>query len=1563
METPNQIGALLGSATAPTSEDLANLKAIGGFVARKFQQLQQHAGYRFVGGSPSRWSEAMAGRHGVIDGARWTDGIALSGILSLGHTDKHLQNMMRGISTGYQWFDTATMSNVDLYEDDTPEQTEDGFVAPSRSRSLFGHVPQVAAARARRQQRALSRQLESGKQHYAWGEGSVDREVVQALSEGGLFLADQLQPLAPGQGEGALTERLPRDGASSSGAYRVPTPGGADSESGPRVHFGRQSVAPMSLDGLRVDGRTPALAAALRVASESFGPVAPTRGAGRQMNQVVSSTAQDAVSVARTQTDFGPGSLGREVVGFTTARQPRVQGTDARIGSVQSASFMGVGPVANAMTSRGTNSGRRPVYAFYDAADGVYLGLESEGAEAGDVASSSWTQAYRESNAQIRKPAGLIARPAAAQPLAEVSLDSLVAPASQTLRAYQTRAGETASAMRLATQISHTPDGRPMSAVQRTTMGDARRQLAMLSPDRSLPGGRATSTQSDTWAGLSGQSEAWARAADAADVSRPVFPVSDQQGTSLVDVAEPATAASDFVGGADLRFVSDELALNERWVSAADLGPALPLGASFSRHEAFVGERLLAQDRGALDARAQGFVPLLAGKSQRSRASELSYAVDGKVWVSLADEVGSAEASERLGLSLVPRRAAAMVPAEQALQAAFEAQNAGQVFQRAPLAGTVSDSEAGVTAAPGTLIASAGPAREFLSRLQQGLIGPSRATSPEDVASAEQQTTTSLGDVLERRASGLGMAATAAPLSSLEEGGILSQSAVPTVASKIRRAISGGAYAYMGEERTFVRPTVPESEFGEAPQSLTGEVQRQEAMKHARRALTRAVSTGRESRAVTALLHQLQKQMAQADAQSSVEPELSRLIRMNHAETLTSRAADAAWRLPSSLIQDIASQPREVRQEIDQVLAQAGWSSDERLLISRLDGPRTADGDAASSETVGSSVVGMTHTDAHVERMGRALARVATGAEALGASTSSEAVGTSAAGDIVRAQASAWLPLAGSDNGASYFGALGQSRQYRGREWNALYDAVGSLVTLAEAGLWDDAGVSSAEDVQQRQAALGRIERLLETTKQSAPLPSRAEAIAGRMSAQEVTTGRGAETAQPGTVTATDMLSSTALLGLESRVRAALALAVEGPAGASRMAGVSAGQGATRRGSGWRRFDALEDRAFVAAQAPEGHERTGPQGWSQHEVDLGASGFGLGSVLAPEAMLKGMRSPELSQALGRLGQRRGMVGQDFVRVLTALERAGVDLAAARSSTTESMQYELGSAGVGQSIGRTSEAVMPGYERFSRLGFEHPSFGTDPTVEGGASGGLRGRAPSRAGMLSAMLRGGERAEVAGILEKAGGRDFALAWLERVDGTRSGLDLELVETQEAFRKTFGKADSFRMAQDSPISDVSYVNTAASEGPDRSGLRRLSSHRVEGDAGARRSARSATSAMKRTDWRYVQTGSAQGTTHADLGRLASAIVGHSESATRAPMPLVAPAAKAVAQTALRDAKTRSAANETESAATGSDANTQVAGPTKLSDEAIEKLALEMANRVSRLMGLADERRGRWS
>lgn len=514
-------------------------------------------------------------------------------------------------------------------------------------------------------------------------------------------------------------------------------------------------------------------------------------------------------------------------------------------------------------------------------------------------------------------------------------------------------------------------------------------------------------------------------------------------------------------------------------------------------------------------------------------------------------------------------------------------------------------------------------------------------------------------------------------------------------------------------------------------------------------------------------------------------------------------------------------------------------------------------------------------------------------------------------------------------------------------------------------------------------------------------------------------------------------------VGLEARLAEALALAAGGPAGARRMmrqgalvkggrvaqgqveVSAAAGRGPGARSpevsrvarggmagalvgaqgaAGRRSSDGATEAARVRETVMSGSapERTlvRPVSEAMHDAAIreetrrGLS-VKLGSVMAPEAMLSGLRSPELSEAIRAVATRQASYGFDVVPVLTTLADSGVDLEAARSSIAS-----VGSGARGLVPGRRGGAfeataspagvqgeagtVTMAAERFGG-GFAEAFGGAEGRgvdsvlaanapeqslvrmlAEAGDADMMAGAAPlgrqRKAGLLSAILRGTERAEMTALLEQAGGREFAFAWLNRVDGSRSGLDIGLQATRQEFGQAFGRRDSV-MAGESPIAGASLVDTS-SRGEDKSGLRSVAASMVHTATGAARPQHGASQAIRRTDWSFVDTGSRTSTPHADLTKLASAIIGSADAAQRAPMPLVAPAAKAIAQTALRDPTTKSAVKNAPQGAPAAPAGDR-RGPVdaKMSEKAIEMLAIEMAGRVARLMGLMNERRGVWS
>jgi len=123
-----------------------------------------------------------------------------------------------------------------------------------------------------------------------------------------------------------------------------------------------------------------------------------------------------------------------------------------------------------------------------------------------------------------------------------------------------------------------------------------------------------------------------------------------------------------------------------------------------------------------------------------------------------------------------------------------------------------------------------------------------------------------------------------------------------------------------------------------------------------------------------------------------------------------------------------------------------------------------------------------------------------------------------------------------------------------------------------------------------------------------------------------------------------------------------------------------------------------------------------------------------------------------------------------------------------------------------------------------------------------------------------------------------------------------------------------------------------------------------------------------MRSVDWRYVETGStATPAASVDYGQLAAAAV-RELGPSRVSLPYVAPAVKAVAQSALLEPRNAPAEGSgsapPQSGGTGGNKGAEGGGgqPT-LSKAAMKKLAIEMADRVARLLQREKERRGKWA
>lgn len=700
--------------------------------------------------------------------------------------------------------------------------------------------------------------------------------------------------------------------------------------------------------------------------------------------------------------------------------------------------------------------------------------------------------------------------------------------------------------------------------------------------------------------------------------------------------------------------------------------------------------------------------------------------------------------------------------------------------------------------------------------------------------------------------------------------------------------------------------------------------------------------------------------------------------------------------------------------------------------------PRGLTADVAAAPAL--SAVRPLSERANAAVLGRNLARIVAGAESLGAPVSSATVGGGLLAAAASAQASGFMPMLSGARSDDYFGTSAPDRKSAGRGYTAgLQDAIGELVSIAqELALTADTPVEAAarqETFRRLVDSKGTIERVAGRDTSSRILAAassdtelarvlgavsaseRAQAVALARQVAPATLARLEQSlsapalAQLGLVDEVEGrlgrpvgVDATRLTGASDVARPSLAallgsadqtlVAQEQLDGGSPVIGAATSEAraasrVSRLGLGGRVGETLR----VAAQGPAGARRLlrsiGPRFAAAGEAKMiGRAGRGAGGVaptdlasaIAPEAMLSGLRSPELNQAIASLASASAMRGE-APGVFATLADSAVDLGAGVSPTERGApRTRLTARGEAREAARREAVLGRVVSDTSRGGVGGINFfKSDPVHvlmqlvarDGGESVGRALAGPEggfarrgRAGLLSAMMRGADRREVASLFQQAGASDFAFAWLARVDGTKSGIDLGLGDTRADMGRAFGSRQvTSRVAGESPISGAGLVGPAPAR-EDRSGLRSLVAHAPTTRTGAARAQHGASAAVRRTDWRFVETGSRTPTPHADLGKLAAAIVSSSQAASRAPLPLIAPAAKAVAQTALRSANTeaRPASSEKRSSmASGGGSQGQPSKQT-LSEEAMEQLAIEMASRVAQIMGRNKERIGVW-
>ncbi|MGM0576312.1 MAG: hypothetical protein ACQEXJ_11330 [Myxococcota bacterium] len=1258
----------------------------------------------------------------------------------------------------------------------------------------------------------------------------------------------------------------------------------------PQAARARRSA--VDLDGLLVDSRTPALAGAIGWADAAFG-----RESGRGTGLAVNAPAIDRM-------------------------------------------------VQRATPPAAREGGRSPVYAFFDSVEGDFVSLVDDGgaAESGVAAAVARVS-------EARRGAGRAATAAGAAPSRRVpstSLSSLVSTegATPTVRAWSGGVFRTASeravvqasgepgsgpagtpdaaraegpsaAPWLAAQVAYDAQGRPHPRASRGALSAPRVQMTRLTTDVA-PSHRAP------------------RGGPGVETSGLVLARATQPGGA------PAASTTGAAG----------------WRLAADLGPDMPLGATLSRHEVTAGR--IASRRGPATG-AEAFRPVVAeATGPRPGFAGGQEALDGVAWVALATDESAPEATG-VSLAAVPSgRRATMLPASTALSLATPSERAAgarRMVQRSEMGagpGTTSLGMAGAEpAAGGRAMASAADAFATSAEAAPGRAAPSLTGGVwrPGVASPSVGYRAMAADAVDARQL-LVPAAEAADLADpagMDAGAGVQRRAVAPGLGRTARPTSGGVAP------AAVRASRP---------GLAGDVRARWSgdARAARRALRRPVMTAREVLQTAPLLGPAGP-IAEADrhaVSTGSEPRLSRsVVQRTSGAAGVGRGGAAtldAGDLPGSLAR--LSGPESGR--VTRVLRTAGWTEPELAMLqlapaeglagvepgAAVAGPAAARR-AAEATTPGARAA----TGSSPVQMVRNLARVVTGTEAF---TGTGAVEGSAGGES----------LLGSTATDRYFRGMAPERSRAVRQ-PGLLDAVGELVALAQSS----AGAETVVEASARRGLLQRLERARRGLSTGGATPRAAGApglpgVTGRAgladTAGETIRGGAAPDEAgdtPAVAAAEEMAASSptgpaasgpgpgyarmgmgerALVarrsdpgeaGLAARLETALDESARGPAGLTRLTGRTPARSAR----------AMARAEAGAAAAPEG----------ETAVVEGGSVAGLGSALAPEMMIGGMRSRTAPTAAQAAGLRGGMPGELARMTADAQGATAAGEAAGEGAPGRSAARRAGTT-------RTAARVVRLLER----------------------AGVRGEGAQDA-MVRSMVRsleGGDRL----VASHGALGDFTRSWLGRVDGNRTGLDLEMGDVRGEFQRvlaSLGGAGARRsaLAAGSPIHEAGVVQQpparrdAEDVGADRSGLRRVVGEMSRGgsDRGATQR-RAARQAAQETNWRFVETGSSAGTSHADLGRLAESVLDAPDAGERVPLPLVAPAVKAVAQTAMRkpSSEQRSGASSRDGrAGDSSPSPAEGSAPeAELSKEAFESLALEMADRIARRMKRDKERRGIW-
>ena len=695
--------------------------------------------------------------------------------------------------------------------------------------------------------------------------------------------------------------------------------------------------------------------------------------------------------------------------------------------------------------------------------------------------------------------------------------------------------------------------------------------------------------------------------------------------------------------------------------------------------------------------------------------------------------------------------------------------------------------------------------------------------------------------------------------------------------------------------------------------------------------LRRPIVTARERMAVSTHMGRALEKLA------SHTPQLARALAN---PSMLATGGPASWIASPAVIQEMVRLAPAQKRKLATSFMEAGWSRSDLNLLN-LDsggGPKDDRGlESAMPLSTPQTQMGREFKMGHEgmptrrsrpsltsEKIVRNLARILTGTEGLVASMKAgtdrpqqTATGGKRLNRAAVASLSSFLPLLRTKP-STYFGSLAPEQRVG---YTRLSDALTELVAIAENELQQSDGTVSAEVQTSLRSQLGRV-------GQAVGLASRPRSVDTAMVAEQpglmpklgkqfeemATTSMSAPserriTVGYGNVAGTDM-AMVQTPPLENRINDALSGVQRGPAGVERLL----------------RVRQETPSSPVAGLTPQEQPALAELG-RRSSPDL-ENGVGLTSVLAPEIMLHGVTGI-------RTADTRGY--RETPGVLASL---GPD---DRTQGQGGHRRDLSGAKAVQR--RTLSRLLQNVK------------GTGGKLHRG-----NGLTPRIIGRL--LNRLDERQSVSAMSRLDVG-EFALSWLRRVDGQLSGIDAGLEGSSAELASFFGLADTrtSSLAADSPVTDAKLVSPgidkASVSGDDPSGLRNLGAAMGQGG----RSSRQVSEASSKVDWGFVNTGSGSSTSHVDMEALAASAFG-SGNTTKGSMPLVAPAVKAVAQTAMRSSKSEEAPAATPSVQQApSDEEAAPASAGGMDDKAMDQLAQEMAGRISRRLKREKDRRGIWA